>query len=121
MEEIYSSSQKERYLQILQEFKQRYGDTADFVARAPGRVNLIGEHIDYEGYGVLPFAIEKDCVIAVKLHHSNTIEINHVCPDKYPTHIISSNPHDTPHYLNPYVRFFFAGYQAILKEPIAVE
>jgi galactokinase len=45
--------------------QQTYGARPEAVARAPGRVNLIGEHIDYMGFGVLPCAIEKSVTIAV--------------------------------------------------------
>lgn len=46
------------------ELKSRFGFEAMLVATAPGRVNLIGEHIDYCDGFVLPFAIERHVVIA---------------------------------------------------------
>lgn len=45
-------------------FKQRYGRDPQWIAAAPGRVNLIGEHIDYNDGFVLPMAIDRYCVIA---------------------------------------------------------
>ena len=45
-------------------FHEHFGNEATHVAAAPGRVNLIGEHIDYCDGFVLPFAIERTVVIA---------------------------------------------------------
>ncbi len=45
-------------------FLKHFGNEATHVAAAPGRVNLIGEHIDYCDGFVLPFAIERTVVIA---------------------------------------------------------
>ncbi len=45
-------------------FRQRYGRMPDVVASAPGRVNLIGEHTDYNGGDVLPIAIEQRTHVA---------------------------------------------------------
>ena len=45
-------------------FEQRYGRPPRWIVAAPGRVNLIGEHIDYNDGFVLPMAIDRYCVIA---------------------------------------------------------
>lgn len=39
-------------------FREKYGDP-DLIVRAPGRANIIGEHVDYCGGTVMPFAIQQ--------------------------------------------------------------
>jgi galactokinase len=46
------------------EFARRFGRPARVVAAAPGRVNLIGEHTDYNDGFVLPMAIDRHVVLA---------------------------------------------------------
>ncbi len=48
------------------EFEQRFQTPPAFVVRAPGRVNLIGEHTDYNDGFVLPLAIDRAVWIALR-------------------------------------------------------
>jgi len=65
--------------ELVTQFKTAYGSVPTFVARAPGRVNLIGEHTDYNDGFVLPMAIDRDVTIVgtpradhtVRLHSAN--------------------------------------------------
>jgi N-acetylgalactosamine kinase len=46
-------------------FRQVYPDAPEpFLARAPGRVNIIGEHTDYNGLPVLPMTLSQEIVLA---------------------------------------------------------
>ena len=47
-------------------FRQQFGVEPDFVARAPGRVNLLGEHVDYNDGFVLPAAIDRATYVAFR-------------------------------------------------------
>ncbi|NP_001080687.1 galactokinase 2 L homeolog [Xenopus laevis] len=65
-----------RLLKLKEMFISKYGSVPSFYARAPGRVNLIGEHIDYCGYAVLPMAIEQDILAAVQISNDQTVELS---------------------------------------------
>lgn len=69
LEDMYTpdtlATQRPRWHRLLAQFEARYGRPAEFVARSPGRVNIIGEHIDYSLYPVLPMAIAADVLLAV--------------------------------------------------------
>lgn len=60
---------------IEKKFLEIFGKEPDLVAAAPGRVNLIGEHIDYSDGFVLPFAIKDRTLVAARKRDDSTIRI----------------------------------------------
>lgn len=65
------AEQSSRWNTLYSSFQAAYGAEPSFVARSPGRVNIIGEHIDYSLYAVLPMAITADAIIAVAARPSH--------------------------------------------------
>ncbi len=58
---------------VAQEFTRRFGSSPQFIARAPGRVNIIGEHTDYNDGWVLPMAIDREICIAFRTRDDATV------------------------------------------------
>ncbi len=52
--------------QLIHAYRAHFADDPAFVVRAPGRVNLIGEHTDYNDGFVLPMAIDRATWIALR-------------------------------------------------------
>src|SRR6478609_6323970 len=55
-------------------FQQHFGEP-DFIVRSPGRINLIGEHTDYNMGFVLPAAIDKAIYVAIKKRNDTKIHL----------------------------------------------
>ncbi|MEW5928152.1 MAG: galactokinase [Gemmatimonadota bacterium] len=60
---------------LLRSFEACFGEAPEWVARAPGRVNLIGEHTDYNGGFVLPMAIDRGVWIAGRSRADRTVSV----------------------------------------------
>jgi len=71
-------SEDRRGAALLQHYRQAYGRSAALVARAPGRVNLLGEHTDYNGLPVLPMAIDRSVLIAATPRTDGVVNVGNV-------------------------------------------
>jgi len=60
---------------IEEKFLEIFGEEPDLIAAAPGRVNLIGEHIDYSEGFVLPFAIKDRTTAAIRKRDDSVVRI----------------------------------------------
>ena len=58
---------------IKHKFEELY-KTTPTLFRAPGRINIIGEHTDYNDGFVLPTAINKEIYFAINTNKSNTLK-----------------------------------------------
>ena len=56
-------------------FKEKFGNVPDKIVLSPGRINIIGEHIDYNDGYVLPAAIDKIICFTFEKNNSNTANV----------------------------------------------
>ncbi|HTX20234.1 MAG TPA: galactokinase [Candidatus Aquilonibacter sp.] len=104
------------YLQKLaadtaQEFARIYGRPPRWIVAAPGRVNVIGEHTDYNDGFVLPMAIERYAVMAADKSAKETIQIRDVVEGVDPALIdLSASVKPAPPKWGNYPRGVIAGF-----------
>ncbi|GMP57145.1 hypothetical protein CsSME_00021351 [Camellia sinensis var. sinensis] len=95
-----------RFENLKSKFIQVFGHSPHIFARSPGRVNLIGEHIDYEGYSVLPMAIRQDTIVAIRKRDAGEPEkrllIANVS-DKYPLCTYPADPNQVQIIISLYI------------------
>lgn len=62
-------------VEVATNFSAVFGSAPHGVWAAPGRVNLIGEHTDYNEGFVLPFAIDRAAAVAIRLREDSTARL----------------------------------------------
>ncbi|RYG69897.1 galactokinase, partial [bacterium] len=60
-------------MSIQEQFQARFGAEPDFIVRSPGRVNLIGEHVDYNDGFVLPMAVPLQTEMAIRARDDDKV------------------------------------------------
>ncbi len=73
-----AETQKARYINLLELFISKYGDKKVIITRAPGRVNLMGRHIDHRGGGLNVITTDKDIVFVAAARDDDNITITNV-------------------------------------------
>ncbi len=67
---------------VVAHFTKRFGQPPRWIVRAPGRVNLIGEHTDYNDGFVLPLAIDRAVWIALRPRDDRRVAVYSVDYDE---------------------------------------
>ena len=106
-----SVSQQHDLVQVL--FEQQFKRSAEVVCHAPGRVNLIGDHTDYNDGFVLPAAINYGTTIAASKREDNIVKVSaHDCEEQISEFVLNEIVFDEQMMWSNYVK---GSLQALLK------
>ncbi|KAK1759251.1 ribosomal protein S5 domain 2-type protein [Echria macrotheca] len=124
--------QQQRWTKLVDTFAATHGHKPTFVSRSPGRVNIIGEHIDYSLFSVLPMAIAADVLLAVSTPSPSSsssgddsfkITISNVQTDKFPGAEFTVSPSATEieidrshHHWSNYFKAGLKGAMGLLRQ-----
>ena len=72
-----------QYSELIRKFISRYGDRKAIIARAPGRINLMGRHIEHRGGSVNAMAVESATVFVAAPRNDDIVHMANADPS-YP-------------------------------------
>ena len=78
------------YRETLLRFQQEFGDSRQAIlVRSPGRINIMGRHIDYQGGRCNLMAVNQEVIMVVSPRDDDRIEVRNVRSDLFPDASIS--------------------------------
>jgi galactokinase len=89
---------------IKDAFQEFFGTTAEVIARSPGRVNLIGEHTDYNDGFVLPAAIDRTIEFGARRRDDNIVRAHSIDFQDQSEFSLDSIEKDEQHAWSNYLR-----------------
>lgn len=113
-DEGWDNSELERAASLARELRAVVGADAHLWAvRAPGRVNLIGEHTDYSGLPVLPVAIDRSTIIVAAASATPEVSI-HNADRSYPPRTFSLEKQIPPYEAGDWANYVKAAVQGVI-------
>lgn len=74
---------RDKLIKLLEAFIQKYGDRRVVISRSPGRVNLLGRHIEHRGGSINVMSINRETLIVASPRNDDVVNIANLDP-KFP-------------------------------------
>ncbi|MFA6701872.1 MAG: galactokinase [Dysgonamonadaceae bacterium] len=103
--------------QVIKIYQDKFGIETPEVYASPGRINLIGEHTDYNGSFVFPGAIDKGMIAAIKLNGTEKVHVYAIDLDEYTE--FGLNEEDAPS--QGWAKYIFGVCREIIKRGYKIE